>query len=498
MCVFQSSGGNLANKITRKFDEFGAIEAIEMLNNLEAYVLFAESECAFEAFQAHQNNESVSNSYYVMPANTWHQPESKSLWNSVDPGKCYIFKLNDDCLLEFFGYCDLNTMVKLSKVCTRFQDLLKAYYFPKIATHTTYVYHVSLSVLRDTMKCIGPYLVHLFLRYHKIDENSENYLDDEQVERKTFKILQYITSSLIKLTIRKPHGQQFSNKMMELFRPAFGQIRFLEWDAEFDCNTIESLRKFCPNLECLLLKRRIFSCKSDHNATDLHWPSLKRIELFQYMSELSSPCQRFFERFIRENPQLKRLKLTNCNFDLFQIIAQHSQNLEQLEMLQNFNLSSIHSKTTFDLLNNLNKLRIFIFRVKIIEFLPDVLNLIETLSEIHRLQLIVLLHNYAPSICSHEFFPLAHQCSTIAVDGNTVNLRIGENSASIKFDSDRTTLVNVFNANNPRESSYKCLRRDIRRLFRESNMFFPNVHKSSLCTFKNSDCRQFIHVNSII
>lgn len=461
--------------------------------------MFEKSESAFEAFQAHRNNvRSASNLSYVVPANTWHQPYSTDLvWNAVESAECHIFKLNDDCLLEFFSYFDLNALIKLSNVCTRFQNLLNAHHFHKIKTYTTYVYHTSLSVLRDTMKCIGPHLMHLFLRYHQINENPENVSEDDLVERKTFKIFQYITSILTKLTIRKPSGQKLSDQMMELFLPAFRQITFLEWDVEFDCDTIERLRSCCPYLECLILKKRIYSCKNDHSTVDLHWPSLKAIELFQYMTELNLPCQRFFERFIEENPQLERLKLTNCNYNLFQTVTQYLQNLKHFELLQNFNLSSIHSKPTFDLLKNLNNLRIFIFRVRMIETLPDIVTQIQTLCEIDSLKLIILLHNYSPPIAAHEFFPLAHQCSAMKIDTTNVNLQIGENSTNITFDTDNTTLVNIINTNNPRESSYKGLRRDVRRIFRQSNMFFPNVHKSASCTFKNSDCRQFIHVNSI-
>lgn len=493
---FQNLNCTKLDEIKRAFCAFGSIEAIEVVNdsetNVEAYVLFEKSESAFEAFQAHRNGvKSTSNLFYVVPANTWHQPYSMPLCNPIDPRKCFILKLNDDCLIEMFKYLDLETLVKLSNVCTRFRTLLNTYNFPKIKIYTIYVYHPSVSVLRQTMKCIGPHLMHLYLRYQKYGEDPENYLDEEHVERTTYKILQYITLNLIKLTIRIP--QKPSDKMMKLFIPAFRQITFLEWDAEFDCDTIECLQNSCPHLETLILRRRNFSCQNAHNTARLHWPSLKSLEIFQYMAELNLPCQRFFERFIQENSQLKRLKLTNVNHDLFQIIAQCSRNLEHLEMLQNFDLCSIHTKPTLDLLNNLNSLRICIIRVKITEFLPDVVNQIRILSQIQRLELIVLLHNYAPPSMQYEYFPLAHQWSEITIEGNDMKLRIGENFANIKFDAGRTTLVNIFNTNNPRESSHKRLRRDVRHVFKESNMFFPNVHESF--SFKNIDCRQFIHVN---
>lgn len=436
----------------------------------------------------------MSNVFYVVPANTWHQPNSIALRDSVDPKKCFIFKLNDDCLLELFKYFDLVTLVKLSNVCTRFQNLLDTHFFSKIKIYTTYIYHASVSILRQTMKCIGPYLVHLYLHYQKYGDDPENYLHDEHLERTTYKILQYITSNLAKLTIRKTFGQKPSNRLMELFIPAFRQITFLEWDAEFDCDTIERLRNSCPHLEIIVLKKRNFSCQNSHDATALHWPSLKSFEIFQYMAELTSSCQRFFERFIQDNPQLKRLKLNNVNYNLFEIVTQSSQNLEHLEMLQDFDLCNIHSKKTLILLNNLINLKILIIRVKSIEFLPDVVNQIRTLSQINRLELIVLVHNYFPPIRPQEYFPLAHRWSEITIYGSDVQLQIGDNSANLKFYAGKTTLMNIFNTNNPRKSSYKRLNRDIRRVFDESNILFPIVSESF--SFKNFDCRQFIHVNS--
>lgn len=484
------------DEIRREFSVFGPIESIEIVNesdaNVEAYVLFEKSESAFEAFRS---AESTPSSLYEVTANTRRQPYSISTCNSIDLSKCFILKLNDDCLIELFRYFDLEHLVKLSNVCKRFRTLLSTYNFPKIKTHTIYVYQAPISALRQTMKCIGPHLVHLYLHYQKYGEVQGNHSGEEHVERATNKILEYATTNLTKLTIRKPPGQKPSTRMMEIFRPTFQQITFLEWDAEFDCDTMESLQNLCPHLETLILIRRNFSCQNSHDKSKLHWPSLERLEIFQYMAELDVPCQRFVERFVQENLQLKRLKLTNVNHDLFKIITQCAQNLEHLEMLQNIDLCDMHSNSTLELLNNLNNLRICIFRVKTTEFLSDVVNQIQSLSLIYRLELIVLLHNYAPPGWQYEYFPLAHQWSKITIEGNNMNLQIGENFANIKFDTGKTTLVNIINTNNPRESSYRRLKRDVRRVFKKSNWFFPIVHESF--AFKNIDCRQFIHVNSV-
>lgn len=465
--------------------------------NVEAYVLYEKSQSAYQAFLANRNGIiSTSNLRYIVPANTWHQSDLIPLWNTIEPEKCTISKLNDDCLLEIFKYLDLETLVKVSNVCSRFQSLLNVYEFRKVKAYTAFVYHASVRSLRQTMKCIGPHLEHLYLRYHKYGESPPNYIGKEHEERSTYKIMQNIGSNLTKLTVRKPPGEKPSRKILQLFGPAFCQITFLEFDAEFNCRTIQSLREFCPHLETVILRKRILTCKNRHEAVNSHWPSLRNVETFQYVAALNLSCQRFFEQFIQNNPQFRRLKLTNVNSNLFRVVTEYSKNLEYLEILQNFDLCDIHREPTLELLHNLNKLRVFIIRVKKTEFLRDVENQIRCLSHMKHLELIVLLRNYTPPIWPYEKFPFAHQLSGIFVEGNTMKLQIGDNSTSIEFPTGKTTLVNIFNTNNPKECTYKRLESDVRFTFEISKEFFPL--EQQCITFKNNDCYQFIDVKSQI
>lgn len=465
--------------------------------NVQAYVLYEKSQSAFQAFLANRNGIlSSPNLRHIVPANTWHQPDFIPLWNTIEPEKCTILKLNDDCLIEIFKYLDLEALVKLSNVCSRFQNLLNVYEFPKVKAYTVFVYHASVSDLRRTMKCIGPHLEHLYLRYQKYTEFPPNYIGAEHEERSTYKIIQNIGSNLTKLTVRKPPGERPSSKILRLFTPAFRQIKFLEFDAEFNCSTIQSLREFCPYIETVILRKRIFTCKHRHQPFDLHWPSLRSFETFQYMSALNLSCQRFFEQFIQKNPQIRRLKLTNVNNDLFRVVTEYSNNLEYLEILQNSDLCDIHSEPTLELLHNLNNLRVFIIRVKKTECLREVENQIRCLRHMKHLELIVLLRNYTPPIWPNERFPFAHQWSEIVVEGNMMKLKIGDNSTSIEFPTGKSTLVNIFNTNNPKESTYRHLENDVQFTFDISKEFFPLQHQC--ITFRNNDCYQFIDVKTTI
>lgn len=490
------------DEIKRELRPFGPIENIETINEsettVEAYVLYEQSQSAFQAFMANRNGIiSTPELQQIIPADTWHQPDSyDSLWNTIDPEKCAMMELNDDCLLEIFKYLDLDALVNMANVCTRFHHLLDNFFFRKVKMHTVFVVHASLSILRQTMKCIGPHLVHLCLRYQNHGATSGNYLYLEHVERATYKIVQNIGENLKNLTIRMPQGQKPFSKLFELLIPILRKITFLEWDAEFDCGTIERLRDLCPNLETLVLKKRIFTCHNNHEVVDLYFPTLRWVETFQYMSALNLPCQRFFERFIQSNPQLIRLKLTNVNDDLFKIVAQYSKNLEYLEMLQNFDLCGIHYEPTLYLLSNLEHLKVFVIRVKTTEFLSEVENQIKCLSEMKQLELIVLLRNYSPPIWPPERFPFAHHFSDILIESNRMKLRIGDNATTIDFPTGKTTLVNIINSNNPKESSHPTLKRDIRSIFKLSKRYFPECQQK--ITFENSDCYQFIRVSNTL
>lgn len=461
---------------------------------VESYVLFQQSHSAFRAIR--NGIMTASQLQQIVPADTWHQPDSWNMWNEIHPNKDFILKLNDDCLFEIFKYLDLDALVQMANVCTKFKDLLNEFYFPKFKTHTIFVFHASLKVVRQTMKCIGPHLVHLYLRYQNYDDSTANYNQSEYEERVTYKVLQNIGKSLKRLTVRKPQGRKPSSKLFDLFVPALCQITFLEWDAEFNCDTVERLRDLCPYLETLVLKKRIFECHNNHKIVNLHWPTLKSIETFQYMSAMELPCQQFFEKFIQSNAQLKQLKLTNVNDNLFKVVTKYAPNLEYLEMLQNFDLCGIHFESTLHLLDSLKQLKIFVIRVQTIDNLSVVENQIKCLSQMKQLKLIVLLHNYSPSVWPPEQFPFAHYFSDILIEGNQMKLRIGDNATNIDFFMDKTTLVNIINSNNPHESSYSTLQQEIQTLFEFSTRYFPQCKQ--MITFENTDCYQHIHVSSTL
>ncbi|XP_031618987.1 uncharacterized protein LOC116338069 [Contarinia nasturtii] len=343
------------DEIKRGLRLFGPIESIQILNelktSLEVYVLYEKCQSAFEAFYANRSGIlSTPNLLQIVPADTWHQPDSHSIWNTIDPEKCSILNLNDDCLLHICTFLDFDTLIKMAYVCTRFKNLLDEFYFPKRKIHSILVFHASLNSIRLAMKCIGPHLEHLTLRYSNHCVKTKNYLQSEHEERATYKILQYCGENLKKLSIHKPEGRKPLDKLCDLLMPALRKIVCLEWNTDFDCSTIEKLHELSPHLETLILKKRTFSCECKHITSHLHWPTLKSLSTFQHMFALNTPCQQYFERFIYLNPQLKRLKLTNVNGELFNVITEHCENLEYLEMLQNSDQCNIHSETTIHLL----------------------------------------------------------------------------------------------------------------------------------------------------
>lgn len=490
---FQNEKPFSVDEISRELRLFGPIESIQIIKkletNVEVYVLYDRCQNAFDVFHANRNGIlHIPNLLQIVPADTWHQPDSHTLWNTINPEKCSILHLNDDCLLHIFTFLDFDTLVKLAFVCTRFKNVLDEFYFPKRKTLSIHVFHSSLNAIRLAMKCIGPYVERLCLRYNKHGVNAINYLQSEHEERATYKILQYCGKKLKKLSIHKPEGRKLSDKLYNLLAPTMTNLTYLEWYTEFDCSTIETFHELCPHLETLILKKRTFSCNCAHNAANLHWPTLISLETFQQMFALNIPCQRHFERLVYSNPQLKRLKFTNMNVALFNVVTEHSKSLEYLEILQNSGnfdfFNHIH------LLRNLQQLKVFVLRVKWTVFLANVESQIKSLSQVKQLELVVLLRNYTWPVWPFENFPYIHHNSKIIIDDKKLTLKIGENVACINYSKGETTLVNVINANNPNESSNKGLLKDIHLTLESSKRYFAQCDE--VITFKNAHCYQFI------
>lgn len=458
---------------------------------VEAYVQFERSDSAFQAFEAIRKGKThPSNVLSIVPADTWHQPDIHSLWNTIDVQKSMFVNLYDDCLFEICQHLDLDNLVNLSQTCQRFHDFLHEFYFPKYKVYAVHFYRNSVNSLRRTMKCIGPYQVELTLDYrcYKSDDDT-HCLETDHEQRATFKVLQHLGNRLEKLKVLSEGP--LSNKTMQLLAPALRQITCLEWNAWLDCDTIQTFHQLCPRLEKLVMRKRLFTCRKNHNVT-LEWPTLKSIEAKHFISCFDSACHQFFERLIQTNKQLQMLNLNNVNSNLFRIL---SENLEYFEIHQNNDMPVLDTEQSYGLLKSLAKLKVLVIRVKSTKALNEVPSQIKYLSQLKQLDAIVMVRNYSPSEWPFEYFPFAHFCSKISIKDNNIRLEIGNHSANIEYSTDTTTLVNIVNTINPNATWHRTIRQDVVTMFQSSKLFFPNERQSLI--FENSECHQHIFVSTL-
>lgn len=484
-----------------KCEKFGQIESIDVVNlpengvcYAELYVTFESNKSAYRAFMVNQSCLTKSNELLkVVPANTWHQPNKEIHSNhlSIDEDKCFILTLNDNCLLQLFDNLELEAAVTLSNVCIRFHLLLNAYYFPRIKSFTVFLFSWPLNFYRNILKCIGPHLTQLRLDYRIFCKKAVTLLQNEYEERATFKILQHINRNLEKITIYMPQGKKISKELYGMLAPALKRIIILEIFAEFDCESLQQLRILCPNLKTLFLTNRRFDCNLDHEHDSWNWPSLEKLKLIHYL-EPQSECRKEFQEFIKSNSQLKFLKLTNVNDDLFRIISTFSIDLQHLELQQHFDVCSIHSESTLCLLKNLTNLKIFVLRIRSTHYLDEIRDQVKSLSRLSQLKIIILIRNYTPPIQPYDCFPFVHIDTDISIQNNDISLNIGPNSTNIDTSLKQTYLINIINTANPSESSFEKLEETVLYTFQCYNEFFPKTLQTIV--FKLSDCYQYIHV----
>lgn len=174
----------------------------------EGYVTFADDHRACLAFLHHKKDGC---DFDVQPAYTWHQPTMNDSSNTTitlgtnDSGTnlntSLIFKLNYDCFMTLFDYCDIYTLVNLSEVCTKFKSLLDLHYFPLIRSLKIEVScksdSMTLGKIRKILPCIGHHIEKLELKFKTNELQIRSYLQ---------KIVKYIGENIRELSINTHVG----------------------------------------------------------------------------------------------------------------------------------------------------------------------------------------------------------------------------------------------------------------------------------------------------
>lgn len=270
---------------------------------------------------------------------------------SKSSDKRSLLDLDDDCLIQIFENCDVETLLSLHDTCRCFRDIVKQYHFPKTEKFVCEIHHDSnWNQFRRIAVHTGKYLKHFHI---DVRHNMERY---EEEVRDTY----------------LPYLKEFAKFIGD-------NIRCFYIDVECIPNSwMPALGPILSHVETIIITTNNRQFEFDF---DIHSraPKLKHLRI-QGNYGMEANCQKYnllesvaigdnefvsyeaIVRLMRLNPQIKRFKVAAFNADL-QVgdIAEHLPNLEELILFQSdsdLNASTVHTLQRFKKLQNLRLMRI--------------------------------------------------------------------------------------------------------------------------------------------
>lgn len=255
--------------------------------------------------------------------------------------------LNADCLLKVFKCCDLETLTSLVEVCRTFRDIIRAEVFPKFRQLEFYYDGSDHVEQKKFVSNIGPYIHELSIRI-TCDVEESNYIP-------FFKyVVSWIGPNIRVLNLSSP---TLPPDLISILRPIFARLESLkisctdniDFDYNVDCCSM------CPNLLHLHMQG-----DSTFIPNAEPWAKLESLAL----GDNEFTCNQTLERFLANNPQVKRLKVSTFNADLLieevvaalpnleqwviygnnsDLLASNAGQLQRLKQLTDLKILRIHS-----------------------------------------------------------------------------------------------------------------------------------------------------------
>lgn len=306
-----------------EFEQYGVIESIELLGKHEAYVTYVEDKDAYMAVsQRDQTQFQNAAVFFAQPADTWHQPSKVVAKSSSDANSdgsadesSPILQLDEDCLLEIFKRCDIETLANLSDVCKLFKNQLERHIFPQIRLMQLDYDSMALATARKILRCIGPHLNTLNLHGQFFRQNVERYSQKlaqycENIRELNLTYIQVcyrpVFSYNPSLILEMMHFRSNVKKQISFFKPIFQHLEKLTFNVEGNCFVDLEILPQCLNL--VKLKMYTDFCWSEPQP--LYFPNLIYLAL---KDECKATDEGIFDALIAQNPQLKCVKTTsNC------------------------------------------------------------------------------------------------------------------------------------------------------------------------------------------
>lgn len=495
---------NVEEEIFDAFTMFGDVENVEIVKELttmhvaiddtamkvthEAYVLFRNSEDAYRALKSEIYPKNIVN---LVPADTWHQPDYKSLENQPMKG---VLVCNHHC--------------KMQSVTRNF-DNLSIDRSELVCDHTVFEFELEMKggttlnevrhQLKQLMPNVGHLMLNLFSDFDKaVDE--EMAIGKGDFQRRVMEVIgmNALGPKLDSLSIDGIAG--ISTMMLKCLATVLKKVRVLKLDTRY-CNILYLLPKFCPNLNELVL----IGSQWDGDGADepvQTWPTLQTLIMKNITLDVDSDtaCGKRFRRFISLNPQLETLEMDLVvDNALLKVICKTARRLKTLTMAR-VNYESVGGM--IDQLVRLKHLASIMVNTLIFKTndFKSMLSCVECLSKKRRLQMSTLLQNYVldeddPMMIGVNF-PLKYHDNCICHGPDHRAISFGNQSDVINLSKDKPSIAIVVNVARHLKDADKTLQSRIFTMFRNTKKFYPNVLKSTV--LEEPDRFVYLHVSSIL
>lgn len=302
---------------------------------------FADNRSAALAFTSTycENDKRIRRSslktWFVEPANTWHQqfdihlPNDNAADDIIEEPE--LFKLNEDCFRHLFKFCDLESLVNLSQVCTFFNELLidnKSFKHIKTLTICSNEENdnMTLSVAREYLRRVGRLITKLQFEFDSCSRwNLKRYLE---------KINQYVGDNIRELDIMC-YTDDYLPLLAQLCQHLY-VLKVWTWK-DYHYNAFD-FQMLCPNLT----KLKLVSDMNYENSCR-PWHKLKYLSIYMHNYDLD------FYSIIESNPQLIGVKFTLTNDQQVRVILNNLFNIEKLT------ICTFYKDISLSQLNNLNQ-----------------------------------------------------------------------------------------------------------------------------------------------
>lgn len=202
-----------------------------------------------------------------------------------------LLDINDFCLSKIFNYCDVESIITVSKVCTRFNIIASEFHFSK-QTKLCYDLNNGFENFICIVNCIGQYLIEL-----KISAGQEH------IPLSFFEFLgRSIGDRIRKLSLVS--FRKMDRSSLQAMSPILQRLEELEIDLKcpyFQFNKLE-LDLLCPNLRRLQMFGGTFYWFCNDR-----WPNLVKLSLENAYGGSS------FLTFMEKNPQIQELEFRDEN-----------------------------------------------------------------------------------------------------------------------------------------------------------------------------------------